>query len=209
MKTVVVIAGGPDVPASIALPAGATVIGADEGAGIGVPVDLAVGDFDSLPETALAELERIERHPVDKDATDLELALDAALREQPERILVVGSAGGRLDHLFGSLLLLAAETYAGVHVDAQLGSAAVHVVRGTRELGGDPGELVSLFAVHGAAHGVTTSGLAYPLHGETLEPGSSRGTSNVFEATQARVSVASGVVVAVRPSGSCAAGTGS
>src|SRR5437763_6065084 len=46
----------------------------------------------------------------------------------PERILVVGSAGGRLDHLFGSLLILAADAYADVQVDAQIGAAAVHVI---------------------------------------------------------------------------------
>jgi thiamine pyrophosphokinase len=209
VKTVVVIAAGPEVPASLPFPPGALVIGADGGAGLGVPVDLAVGDFDSLAADALAGLGRVERHPAEKDATDLELALDAALREQPERILVVGSAGGRLDHLFGSLLLLAADAYSGVQVDAQLGAAAVHVVRGARTLRGEPGELVSLFAVHGAAHGVTTAGLVYPLNGESLEPGSSRGTSNVFLAAEARVSVADGVVVAVRPTGSCAAGTAS
>jgi thiamine pyrophosphokinase len=207
VKTVVVSAGGPDVPASTALPHGATVIGADGGAGVGVPVDLAVGDFDSLAATALAGLERVERHPVDKDATDLELALEAALREQPERILVVGSAGGRLDHLLGSLLLLAADAYAGVQVDAQLGDSAVHVVRGTRVVHGEVGELVSLFAVHGAAHGVTSEGLVYPLRGETLQPGSSRGTSNVFALPRASVSVESGVLLAVRPTGSCAEGT--
>jgi len=209
MKTVVVLSGGPDVPASIALPAGAMVIGADGGAGLGVPVDLAVGDFDSLPPEALAGLGRVERHPAEKDATDLALALDAALRESPERILVVGSAGGRLDHLFGSLELLASERYARVEVDAQLGEAAVHVVRGTRRLRGEAGELVSLFAVHGPARDVLTEGLVYPLRGETLEPGSSRGTSNAFASAEATVSVGSGVVVAVRPSGSCAAGTAS
>lgn len=203
------IAAGPDVPVSIVLPEDATVIGADGGAGLGVPVELAVGDFDSLPAEVLEELPRVERHPAEKDATDLELALAAALREQPERILVVGSAGGRLDHLFGSLLLLAADAYAGVQVDAQLGAAAVHVVRGTRELRGEPGELVSLFAMHGPAHGVVTDGLVYPLHGETLEPGSSRGTSNVFAGAQATVSVETGVVVAVRPTGRCAVGTAS
>lgn len=209
MKTVVVLAGGPDVPASIALPAGAMVIGADGGAGLGVTVDLAVGDFDSLDAEALAGLDRVERHPADKDATDLALALDAALRESAERILVVGSAGGRLDHLFGSLLLLASDDYAGIEIDAQLGDAAVHVVRGTRRLRGEVGELVSLFAVHGPASDVVTEGLAYPLRGETLEPGSSRGTSNVFASPEATVSVGSGVVVAVRPNGSCAAGTAS
>ena len=55
----------------------------------------------------------IERHPAAKDATDLELALDAAIALEPSRILVIGSAGGRLDHLLGSILLLGDARYAG------------------------------------------------------------------------------------------------
>jgi thiamine pyrophosphokinase len=202
VKTVVVLAGGPDAPVGFVLPAGATVIAADGGAELGVPVDLAVGDFDSISSATLAGIARVEPYPPDKDATDLELAMAAALRLVPERILVVGSAGGRLDHLVGSLLLLAADAYAGVQVDAQLGVAAVHVVRGRRVLRGEPGELISLFAVHGPAEGVVTDGLVYPLRGETLDPGSSRGTSNAFVAGEARVSLVRGVLLAVRPSGS-------
>ena len=198
MKTVVVLAGGPDVH-RIELPEGAEVIAADGGAELGVPVDLVVGDFDSITSATLARVPAAEPYPPDKDATDLELALDAALRSAPERVLVVGSAGGRLDHLVSSLLLLAAEKYAGVVVDAVLGGAQVHVVRGERVLQGEVGELVSLFAVHARAEGVTTSGLVYPLHDEPLEPGSSRGTSNAFHEPEARITVARGVVLAVRP----------
>ncbi len=207
MKTVVVLAGGPDAPVGFVLPAGATVIAADGGAELGVRVDLAVGDFDSISSTTLAGIAQVEPHSPDKDATDLELAIAAALRLVPERILVVGSAGGRLDHLVGSLLLLAAEAYAGVQVDAQLGAAAVHIVRGERVLQGEPGELISLFAVHGPAEGVVTDGLVYPLRGETLDPGSSRGTSNAFVAGEARVSLVRGVLLAMRPSGSVQAGS--
>lgn len=209
MKTVVVLAGGPDLPVGFALPAGAMVIAADSGAELGVPVDLAVGDFDSISSETLAGIAEVEPYPPDKDATDLELALAAALRLEPERILVVGSASGRLDHLVGSLLLLAADVYAGVRVDAQLGAAAVHVVRGERLFRGVPGELISLFAVHGPAEGVVTDGLVYPLRGERLDPGSSRGTSNAFAAGEARVSLARGVLLAVRPSGSVQAGSSS
>jgi thiamine pyrophosphokinase len=205
MTSVVVLAGGPDRPAVIGLPPGATVIAADSGAELGGPIDLLVGDLDSISAETLADIEHVERHAVDKDATDLELALTAALRLEPDRILVLGSAGGRLDHLFGSLLILAAEAYAGVQVDAQIGAAAVHVIRGERTLPGELGELISLFAVHGPASGIVTEGLVYPLRAETLEPGSSRGLSNVFAASEARISLERGVLLAVRPSGNAMA----
>ena len=207
-SVVVVLAGGPGPTEYVEIPAGATVIAADGGAEraalAGVEVDLLVGDLDSVAPEALASVSRVERHALAKDASDLELSLAAALRLDPQRVLVVGSGGGRLDHLLGSLLVLASDAYARVQVDAQLGAAAVHVVRGERRLHGEPGELISLFAVHVRATGVVTEGLVYPLSGETLEPGSSRGLSNVFEAAEARVGVASGVVLAVRPSGSVA-----
>lgn len=203
MRTVVVLSGGPPPPQLPGLPAGATVITANGGAelarALGVQVDLAVGDFDSVAAGALGPAVPVERHPPAKDATDLELALDAGLSFHPERLLVVGSDGGRLDHLLGGLLLLAAERYAGVEVDAQLGRASVHVVRHERRFAGTPGELVSLLAANGRASGVVTEGLVYPLRGETLEPGSSRGISNVFTGAEARVSVERGVLLAVRP----------
>jgi len=193
------------------LPAGATVIAADGGAELawmlGLSVDLVVGDMDSISAETLAGIERVERHAAEKDATDLELALVAALRFEPERVLVLGGGGGRLDHLFGGLLLLAAEAYAGVRVDAQFGAAAVHVIRGERTLHGEPGELISLLAVHGRARGVVTDGLVYALRRETLEPGSSRGVSNVFAGPQARIALEGGVLLAVRPTGSVTAGS--
>lgn len=211
MTTVVVLSGGAGSLQVVDLPVGATVIAADGGAELarmlGLSVDLVVGDLDSISAETLAEIERVERHAAEKDATDLELALVAALRLEPERVLVLGAGGGRLDHLFGGLLLLAAEAYADVRVDAQFGAAAVHVVRSERTLHGEPGELISLLAVHGQARGVVTDGLVYPFRAETLEPGSSRGVSNVFAQPLARITLEAGVLLALRPSGSVTAGS--
>ena len=207
--TVVVVAGGPRPGgrAAASVPPGALVIAADSGAdhalALGLAIDVAVGDFDSITATTLARLEqanvRLERHPADKDATDLELALDAAIAFHPRRIIVLGGGAGRLDHLLGELLLLGADPYAVVELDAHLGPATIHVIRGERLLVGTPNELISLLALHGPATGILTEGLAYPLHGETLVPGSSRGISNLFTGTEARVKVRHGTLLAVRP----------
>ena len=203
--TVVVVAGGspPSSRALEAIPAGAPVVAADGGAdhalALGLDVELAIGDFDSATQEAIEAARRVERHPVDKDATDLELALRAALAWQPRRILVVGGIEGRLDHLLGELLVLGADELAGIQVDAVLGDALVHVIRGERVLSGSEGELISLFALNAPAMGIETEGLAYPLRGETLVPGSSRGISNVFTAREARISLQRGLLLAVRP----------
>jgi thiamine pyrophosphokinase len=190
-----------------AVPAGAAIVAADRGLdhalALGLDVAIAVGDFDSASPEAIARAESagalVVRHPAEKDATDLELALDAAIGIEPHRILVLAGDGGRLDHELSTLLLLASDRYAGATVDALVGPAHVHVVRGGRDLEGEEGALVSLLAVHGPATGVTTDGLVYPLRGETLEPWSSRGVSNVFEEVRAHVSVESGVLLAIRP----------
>jgi thiamine pyrophosphokinase len=207
VDTVVVLAAGPEPPAPIELPPGVTVIAADGGADLGYRVDLAVGDFDSISAETLARIERVERHDAAKDASDLELALARALSLGPQRIVVLGGGGGRLDHLLGELLLLAADAFAGVEVDAQLGAAAVHVVRRERRLAGEPGELISLFALHGPATGVVTEGLVYPLRREALAPGSTRGLSNAFAAREGRIRIAGGVLLAVRPNGTVRVGS--
>ncbi len=123
------------------------------------------------------------------------------MRMSPRRILVLASRGGRLDHELATLLLLGSNRYAAAQIDASIGEAHVHVVRNRRTIRGKPGDLLTLLAVNGPAVGVTTEGLAYALRGETLEPGSSRGVSNVFESEEARISVDDGVLLAIRPRG--------
>jgi thiamine pyrophosphokinase len=206
---VVVAAGSADRFRPGSLPAGAPVVAADAGVdralALGLAVDIAVGDFDSVSPGGLAAVEaagaRVVRHPEEKDATDLELALDEAAALGPRRLLVLGADDGRLDHLLAGLLVLGSERYAALELDALLGPATVHVVRRERVLEGRPGELLSLLPLHGPAEGVVTEGLSYPLRRETLAPGSGRGVSNAFAAPRARIALERGVLLAVRPGG--------
>jgi thiamine pyrophosphokinase len=185
------------------------VIAADSGlhhaTALGHHIDLAIGDFDSVDPDALAAAEHrgtaVERHPEAKDHTDLELALDRAVALGAERIIVVGGHGGRLDHFLANLLVLASPRYIDLAIEAHIGPATVHNVRGRVELKGRPDEVVTLLPIHGPAHGVTTEGLRYPLRDETLDAGSTRGVSNVFVDGRATVSVESGLLITIQPGG--------
>lgn len=184
------------------------VIGVDRGIdyalSMGLDIDVGIGDFDSVSAEGLAAAEasgaRIYRHPIRKDATDLELGLDEAVRLGAEHILVVGSYDTtRLDHQIANLLLLAHEKYATIQVEAIIDTARIHVVHGSTEVSADLGELATLLALHGAANGVSTTGLEYELADETLLSASSRGVSNVVSAEIVGVEVTSGVVLLIFP----------
>ena len=68
-----------------------------------------VGDFDSLDEETAERLRaagvEFLRHPVRKDVTDGELAVDEAVRRGAGEVLLAGATGA-LDHTLGHLAIL-------------------------------------------------------------------------------------------------------
>ena len=173
--------------------------GADVARSLGLLPDVIVGDFDSVTPAAAASVATQRRFPVDKDATDLALALAEARHRGAGSISVVGGSGGRLDHFLANVAALTSDELATVKVDALMGPARLWVVRGRRTISGKVGQVVTLLACGGPATGVRTTGLRWALEGETLEPGSSRGVSNVLVAPEATVTLETGVILAVRP----------
>jgi thiamine pyrophosphokinase len=213
-RAAIVLAGGDAVEPSLRskLAGDAVVIAADSGLHqaelLGLHVDYVVGDLDSADvdavERARAAGAIVERHPAEKDATDLELAFDVARDRGVQAITVVGGAGGRLDHFLANVSVLASGRFADLLIDAYVGAAYLVVVQGGRPphlVTGPSGSLVTLLPVGGDACGITTTGLQYPLHGATLRPGTSRGVSNVLVGNAARVGLEHGTLLMVQPDG--------
>ena len=209
MHDALVFAGGDAIPHAVGdhLDRDRLVIAADSGLdhahALGFHADLLVGDLDSVDADLLRAARengtKIEHHPVEKDATDLELALEAARSRGATRVTVVGGTGGRLDHLLANALLLAAPRFGDLELDALLPPARVTVVRNERTLSGRVGALCTLLPAGGPADGVTTTGLRYPLRDEHLAAGTTRGVSNVFVDVTATVAVRAGVLLAIQP----------
>ncbi len=183
------------------------VIAADGGARhagrFGVRIDRWVGDGDSLGEAGLAALAAagvpIQRSPVDKDESDTELALLAAIDADVGRVTVLGGLGGeRYDHGLANVWLLGHPRLHGRDVRLVDPTVRIRLVGpGRTDLGGRLGDLVSLFPFGGDATGLATEGLRYPLRDESLRSGPSRGLSNVRDAAGATLSVESGRILVV------------
>jgi thiamine pyrophosphokinase len=189
------------------------VVAADGGslraARVGVRPDLVVGDLDSLDEAAVHEIEAmgipIERASSDKDESDAELAVLAAVERGATRITVVGAFGGpRLDHGLANAWLLAHPALEGRDVRLLDVGARVRLILARPDdrpaearLDGRAGDLVTLLPFGGWARGITTVGLHYPLTDDTLVAGPARGLSNVRLADHAAVRIRDGALLIV------------
>lgn len=168
---------------------------------LGLTPDMLIGDLDSVTAGEVAEAEaqgvEVRRYSVDKDETDLELALLAAVESGADELLVFAALGGRLDHSLANLALLALPHLEGRRVTFENGREEVFLIRGEAEIKGRAGDVVSLLPFFGAAEGVETRDLKYPLRRETLLPEKSRGISNVMLKDSAGVSLQSGKLICI------------
>jgi thiamine pyrophosphokinase len=188
------------------------VVAADGGTNhalaLGLTIDRWVGDGDSIDAGDLAALAatgvRVDRVPAEKDATDAELALEAAIDGGADGVILLGGLGGvRLDHGLANLglllhpavgsrqLVLYDEHAARITLLAAIDGPA------TAELRGRVGDLVSLIPVGATAENVRTEGLRYPLRDEPLLLGRTRGVSNLRTALTARVTLGSGRILVI------------
>jgi thiamine pyrophosphokinase len=208
MRAVVVAHGDPD-PRDVAhLSAADLVVAADGGAlwleEVGVRPHRLVGDLDSLDASLVDRLAasgtRVDRHPAEKDESDTELAMRCALDAGADEIVLLAALSGeRLDHELANVLLLADPMLRGRDVRIVRGGTTVRALHGgdRLQLGGRVGDLVTLLSLHGDATGVHTTGLRYPLRGEALRLGASRGVSNEVAEPPAAVEVERGTLLVV------------
>ena len=182
----------------------ALVIAADGGARyaapLGLPLHQVVGDFDSLSAGDADELEAagvtITRFSANKDATDTELALLAALDAGATEIALLCTWGGRSDHAIGTLALLAHPRCGGAVVVLLDEQTRTQLVRSgsALTLRGEPSRIISLTS-WGSDATITATGVRWPLDNELLTAGGTRGISNVATAAEVVITVHNGAVL--------------
>jgi thiamine pyrophosphokinase len=187
------------------------VIGADGGArraeAFGRLPDLIVGDADSLSPEDVARYRglgvRVVVHPAQKDESDLELCIAAAIERGAVELRICGALGGaRIEHGLANVALLASPTLDGRDVAVLHRASVIRRIGtadgpGAADVHGSPRDYVSLLPLDPAVHGVTTHGLRYRLRNEALTIGPTRGLSNELTGAVGRITTERGRLVVI------------
>lgn len=171
---------------------------------LGLTPEIIIGDLDSLAPDVVDLLVTkgvdLQRHPIRKDHTDLELAFQTALAEQPSEIVLTTALGGRLDQMLANILLLTRPEYASVKVTLVDETQWATIVRSgqTLTINGQPGDTLSLLPLTAAVSQVTLTGVEWPLHTATLTLGSTYSISNTLIDTQAYLTIGEGMLLVIQ-----------
>ena len=171
----------------------------------GIRVDLAVGDFDSLPHrpegVPVVPLER------DKDETDMFAAARIGIDRGYACFHIHCGMGGRIDHTMANMQLLAFLSQRGMRA-LLFGRDCVltALTNGILALGAHHRGYVSVFSHAERSTGVFLRGLKYRLDDATVSNTFPIGVSNEFTGKPSVITVEKGTLLIVLPRGEASFG---
>jgi thiamine pyrophosphokinase len=182
--------------------AGARVIAADSGMkharALGVIPELWVGDFDSAGSELLRDYAHVPRktYPSDKDATDGEIAVAAALQMGGKEFVLIGGLGGQSDHATAHLGLALHLAQSGHRCFISNGNEEAYpLIVGSYDFDFGAKSRFSIIPWSDIV-GLDLTGVKWPLSNKTLKLGTSFTMSNVALGP-VKLSFTSGIAIAI------------
>lgn len=165
--------------------------------------DLLVGDFDSACIETKEHYKElgipIRQYIPEKDATDMEIGVRAALKMGAEEIAVLGATGTRIDHMLGNIQVLMIPLQKGVEAYLLDAHNRIRLLSGGRILKREQmfGKYISFLPLTTKVEGLTLTGFKYPLEQYTMTSDNSLGISNEIIAEKAEVSFQKGILIMI------------
>lgn len=158
--------------------------------------DIIIGDFDSLGY--VPDKENVLRLKPEKDITDMHAAVNVALEEGCDCFHIYGACGGRIDHTFANIQLIAMLAENGKKAFIFDGDTVITALHNssivfTSENSG----FISVFSHSDTSKGVSIKGLKYELENAEMKNSFALGVSNEFIGKESSVSVENGTLIIV------------
>ena len=162
---------------------------------LGIKPDMIIGDFDSSerPDTDIC---RIIELPVRKDDTDTVYTVRECLRLGFEEFLLFGMTGGRIDHTYANLCVLADLAKKQVRASLIDKENTIEVIySGSRIIENRNGCGFAVFPFGCESCNVSLEGFEYNLQAGTLTADFPLGVSNTIRSDKAKITVHNGMAV--------------
>lgn len=170
----------------------------------GLTPDIAIGDFDSISREELESyktlLKEVRQHVLEKDETDMELALDVALSLHPSKIHIFGATGGRIDHFIANLLLLTKminQPQIPIEMIDKQNIAKINTA-GSYTIKKSEYPYISFIPLSGSVEGLTLDGFKYILTDGHILLGSTLCISNELIQNYGTYSFKKGILLVIR-----------
>ncbi len=171
-------------------------IGVDKGAAFfyrnQMSPSLLVGDFDSVDAEIVAHFRKsaeteIREFQPEKDASDTEIAVQAAIESGVKKLWVLGATGTRFDHVLANMQLLKLAKDAKVEMHLLDPCNHIYLPKSPLILRKESayGDYFSLFSFGGIVEGLTIQGAKYTLEDYILNQNNSRCVSNELQEEEA------------------------
>ena len=185
--------------------------GLDAAYQLGIEADYIIGDFDSVSGNVFEKYKkgdvteskeaRFIKFPPEKDSTDTDIALEYAMEQNPDEIVILGATGGRMDHLLANVNILMKPLKRGIKAylidkynKIYLTDRGIIIKRKSLW-----GKYISFQPLTEIVKNVRLSGLKYILDGEDLTIGKSLTVSNEMAdgTDEAMISFDTGVIIVI------------
>lgn len=164
---------------------------------LGLKPEVLIGDMDSLISCDQVACPQI-RYPVAKDEPDSLLCLREGKRRGLARFVILGGMGGRMDHTYANIQVMAYGLEEGLEVAVTGQDAWARLLPpGRYSLSRREGMKLSLFAYTPKVTGLTLEGTLFPLREAELRQSFPLGLSNAFMAKEAIISFRQGLLLAM------------
>lgn len=152
-----------------------------------------VGDFDTVENEILQEFMQkqvpMHRDMAEKDWTDTQAAIEAAIKKGCKEIHILGATGGRIDHTLANIYCLRIGERHGVQIRLYDRQNCIYLCREheTIQKSWQYGKYISLLPLTDKVAGITLTGFRYPLQDYTMTNDCSLGVSNEILADTAEI----------------------
>lgn len=167
---------------------------------MGIHIDHLIGDFDSIDSNISDFVKglagKVTQLNPEKDATDTELAIDAAAALRPLSICIIGATGDRADHTFTTLMSIVRAKQKGIDIFAVDKNNKIYAADGDVYIKRNEqfGDYVSLAVISDSAE-ITLHGMKYGLEGEIVKRGTSLCQSNEIVGEEAHIRIRNGIAL--------------